>query len=196
MLDRWQPARDPQKSPLSTSFKATSTSNMDSDASRKSGTVTLLASKFTTSKESLNDNHVTSPTTLKHSGSFKDVSSIRRQWSQSIDSAEKSEPLATSLRRQKSMGAKVSGRWQFDRQNAQSASSNNHKEPPSPSKMDRELVSHSRPSQDSHLISPSRSRPLSTSSTDSQKVGHFQKILGNIALVFFFLIYYIITTGI
>ncbi|XP_052678190.1 trichohyalin-like isoform X4 [Crassostrea angulata] len=164
VLDRWQPAHNSQKSPLATSFKATSTTNMDSGASRKSGTVTLLASKFATSKESLNDNHVTSPTTLKHSGSFKDVSSIRRHWSESRDLTEKSEPAPSSLRRQKSMGAKVSERWQFEKQDGASSSKNN-KEPSSPFKSNRESPSY----QESQLISPCRSRPLSTSSSDSQK---------------------------
>ncbi|XP_034330136.2 trichohyalin isoform X12 [Magallana gigas] len=164
VLDRWQPAHNSQKSPLATSFKATSTTNMDSGASRKSGTVTLLASRFATSKESLNDNHVTSPTTLKHSGSFKDVSSIRRHWSESTDLTEKSEPAPTSLRRQKSMGAKVSERWQFEKQDGASSSKNN-KEPSSPFKSNRESLSY----QESQLISPCRSRPLSASSSDSQK---------------------------
>uniref|UniRef100_A0A8W8N7X9 Troponin I n=1 Tax=Magallana gigas TaxID=29159 RepID=A0A8W8N7X9_MAGGI len=164
VLDRWQPAHNSQKSPLATSFKATSTTNMDSGASRKSGTVTLLASRFATSKESLNDNHVTSPTTLKHSGSFKDVSSIRRHWSESRDLTEKSEPAPSSLRRQKSMGAKVSERWQFEKQDGVSSSKNN-KEPSSPFKSNRESPSY----QESQLISPCRSRPLSTSSSDSQK---------------------------
>lgn len=179
MLDRWQPANNSQKSPLATSFKATSTTNVDSSASRKSGTVTLLASKFATSKESLNDNQVTSPTTLKHSGSFKDVSSIRRHWSESRDLTEKSEHAPTSLRRQKSVGAKVSERWQFEKQDGAS-SSNNNKEPSSPLKSNRELPSY----QESQLISPSRSRPLSTSSSDSQKVG--QSLHGSYILYFKF----------
>ncbi|XP_061178084.1 trichohyalin-like [Saccostrea echinata] len=172
VLDRWHPPTDSQKSPLATSFKATSTSNMDNGASRKSGTVTLLASKFITSKESLNENHVATPTDLERSESFKDVSSIRRQWSQ-VHSAEKPEPASTSLRRQKSVGSKVTERWQFDRQG--SLSSQNDKEQLSPSTIHREPLSPSRThlfsasSQDNQVISPSRSRPLSTSSIDSQK---------------------------
>ncbi|XP_078333580.1 uncharacterized protein LOC111121184 isoform X5 [Crassostrea virginica] len=174
VLDRWQPAVDSQKSPLATSFKATSTSNMDNGASRKAGTVTLLASKFATSKESLSDNHVTSPTTLKHSGSFKDVSSIRRHWSESVDSTEKPEPTPTSLRRQKSMGAKVSERWHFQKQDNTSLL-NKSQEPSFPSKTNREAFSSARTqsltssSTENLHFSPSRSRPLSTSSTDSQK---------------------------
>lgn len=179
MLDRWQPAHNSQKSPLATSFKATSTTSMDSGASRKSGTVTLLASRFATSKESLNDYHVTSPTTLKHSGSFKDVSSIRRHWSESRDLTENSEPAPTSLRRQKSMGAKVSERWQFEKQDGAS-SSKNSKEPSSPFKSNRESPSY----QESQLISPCRSRPLSASSSDSQKVG--QALHGSFILYFKF----------
>ncbi|XP_062621301.1 PH domain-containing protein DDB_G0287875-like isoform X2 [Saccostrea cucullata] len=172
VLDRWHPPADSQKSPLATSFKATSTSNMDNGASRKSGTVTLLASKFITSKESLNDNHVTTPTDLERSESFKDVSSIRRQWSQ-VDSAGKPEPGSTSLRRQKSMGSKVTERWQFDRQG--SLPSPNDKEQVSHTTIHREPLSPSRTnlfsasSQDNQVISPARSRPISTSSVDSQK---------------------------
>lgn len=78
---------------------------------------------------------------------------------------ENSEPAPTSLRRQKSMGAKVSERWQFEKQDG--ASSKNNKEPSSPFKSNRESPSY----QESQLISPCRSRPLSTSSSDSQKVG-------------------------
>lgn len=182
VLDRWQPAVDSQKSPLATSFKATSTSNMDNGASRKAGTVTLLASKFATSKESLSDNHVTSPTTLKHSGSFKDVSSIRRHWSESVDSTEKPEPTPTSLRRQKSMGAKVSERWHFQKQDNTSPL-NKSQEPSFPSKTNREAFSSARTqsltssSTENLHFSPSRSRPLSTSSTDSQKVGQLVFII-------------------